>query len=325
MSIPALGGNYIDLIIIFVVFLYVTEGLERGFWNLAGDLISFLGSIAIALRAYPFISRLLIANFDLPDSFAKALGFVLAAIIASQILGLGVGKILSFAPEVWRKTWWSRAASILPAVVDSSILIAAFLTLFVSLPVSPGIKADILDSKIGGFYVSRATGFEKTLTEIFGGAFNDTLTFLTVKPGTREKIDIHYKPRTLTVDETSEAKMLTLVNIERAKVGVRPLVVDPKITAVARAHSRDMWVRGYFSHIDPDGKSPFDRMEAGGVSFQKAGENIALAPTLDLAHQGLMNSEGHRRNILDPDFGRVGIGIIDGGVYGKMFTQNFAD
>lgn len=84
--------------------------------------------------------------------------------------------------------------------------------------------------------------------------------------------------------------MLEMVNSERAKIGIKPLKMDMQI-----------------------------------VKFLSAGENIALAPTLETAHQSLMNSPGHRRNILDPDFGRVGIGIVDGGIYGKMFTQNFAN
>ena len=52
---------------------------------------------------------------------------------------------------------------------------------------------------------------------------------------------------------------------------------------------------------------------------------MALAPNVDRAHTGLMNSEGHKRNILDPAFGKIGIGVVDGGVYGKMFTQVFTE
>ncbi len=119
--------------------------------------------------------------------------------------------------------------------------------------------------------------------------------------------------------------MLILVNQERAKVGAKPLKLDTTLVSVARAHSTDMWQRQYFAHTDPDGKSPFDRMTAAGVIFTTAGENLALAQTVERAHEGLMNSPGHRRNILDPAFGRIGIGVIDGGVYGKMFTQDFAN
>lgn len=322
---PNLNGNYIDLIILAVIALYVMEGLERGFWILLGDLVSFLGSLAIALRGYSLGASFLINNFSLPNSLANALGFILVAMVSQFVLSTLVRKGLSHLPENWWNRWWSRAAAIIPAVIDSGILIAVFLTLLVSIPINPKIKGDIVDSRIGGYLVQKTTRFEKTLSNIFGGAVQDSLTFLTIKPGSGERVDINYKPRQLAVDAEAEQRMLQLVNAERGKVGAKPLVVDPTIIAVARAHSRDMWERGYFAHVNPDGEDPFDRMKEGGVEFTTAGENLALAPTTELAHQGLMDSPGHRRNILDPNFGRVGIGVIDGGIYGKMYTQNFAD
>ena len=117
--------------------------------------------------------------------------------------------------------------------------------------------------------------------------------------------------------------MLELVNQERASRGLKPLEPDPEMTEVARRHSADMFRRGYFSHYTPEGKDPFERMRESDVRFRTAGENLALAPTLRQAHTGLMNSPGHRANILRPQFGRVGIGILDGGRRGLMVTQKF--
>jgi uncharacterized protein YkwD len=94
---------------------------------------------------------------------------------------------------------------------------------------------------------------------------------------------------------------------------------------VARAYSTKMLAEGFFSHVDRQGNTPFDRMTAGDVEYKSAGENLALAPTLLMAHQGLMNSPGHRANILKAEYGTVGIGIIDAGAHGLMVTQNFTD
>ena len=101
--------------------------------------------------------------------------------------------------------------------------------------------------------------------------------------------------------------------------------MDPTIRDVARAYSVTMFQQGYFAHLGQDGSSPFDRMRAGGVNFRAAGENLALAPTVQVAHDGLMNSPGHRANILNGRYRRIGIGVADGGMHGKMYTQNFAD
>jgi len=117
--------------------------------------------------------------------------------------------------------------------------------------------------------------------------------------------------------------MLELINRERAANNLEPLEADPEMTEVARLHSADMFARSYFSHNTPEGKTPFERMRDQDVRYRTAGENLALAPTLQIAHTGLMNSPGHRANILQPRFGRVGIGILDGGRRGLMVTQNF--
>jgi uncharacterized protein YkwD len=69
--------------------------------------------------------------------------------------------------------------------------------------------------------------------------------------------------------------------------------------------------------------SPFDMMKNAGVTYRWAGENIAGAASVDRAHNGLMNSEGHRANILNSNFTHIGIGIVPGGPYGMMFTQMF--
>jgi uncharacterized protein YkwD len=107
------------------------------------------------------------------------------------------------------------------------------------------------------------------------------------------------------------------------KEGLKPLKADPEMTVVARAHSRDMFARGYFAHINPEGENPFDRMKKASIIFSIAGENLALAETLKKAHNNLMNSPGHRANILNPSFGRLGIGVLDGGDYGLMISQEF--
>jgi uncharacterized protein YkwD len=117
--------------------------------------------------------------------------------------------------------------------------------------------------------------------------------------------------------------MLELVNQERVAAGLKPLAPDPELTEVARRHSADMFARGYFAHDTPEGRDPFDRMRGANVRFVTAGENLALAPTVQVAHRGLMNSPGHRANILYPQFGRVGIGIMDGGIRGLMISQEF--
>jgi uncharacterized protein YkwD len=79
----------------------------------------------------------------------------------------------------------------------------------------------------------------------------------------------------------------------------------------------------YFSHESPVAGSPFDRLMAAHVSYTRAGENLAYAQSVAVAHRALMDSPGHRANILRPEFTRIGIGVIQAGIYGRMITQLF--
>lgn len=81
----------------------------------------------------------------------------------------------------------------------------------------------------------------------------------------------------------------------------------------------------YFSHTSPTYGSPFDMMKQFGVSYRTAGENLAGAGSVEAAHKNLMNSSGHRANILNGNYRAAGIGIVAGGPDGKMFVQLFTD
>lgn len=124
----------------------------------------------------------------------------------------------------------------------------------------------------------------------------------------------------LTVEEQ---QMLDLVNQERAKAGLPALVADMALTKTARIKSQDMVENNYFSHDSPTYGSPFDMMEKFGITYNAAGENIACNQTVQAAHEALMNSPGHKANILSKDYTHIGIGIVNGGPCGKMFTQQF--
>lgn len=121
----------------------------------------------------------------------------------------------------------------------------------------------------------------------------------------------------------AEQQMLNLVNQERSKAGLSPLQADLQLTQLARMKSQDMISKNYFSHQSPTYGSPFDMMKRYGVTYRTAGENIAGNRSVEAAHTALMNSSGHRANILSKNFTHVGIGIVQGGSYGTMFTQMF--
>ena len=128
---------------------------------------------------------------------------------------------------------------------------------------------------------------------------------------------------TNTALTAQEQEMLNLVNQVRAQNGAGALQADPQVTNCARVKSQDMIDNNYFSHNSPKYGSPFDMMKSFGIGYVAAAENIAGNQTVQKAHEALMNSPGHRKNILNPEFTHIGIGIKKGGSYGNMFTQMF--
>uniref|UniRef100_UPI0035299187 CAP domain-containing protein n=1 Tax=Roseovarius conchicola TaxID=3121636 RepID=UPI0035299187 len=143
----------------------------------------------------------------------------------------------------------------------------------------------------------------------------------------------------MTTASTLERQMLDLINEERTSRGLNPVQLELRLNSSAEDHSEWMLQRDVFSHTGVGGSSAGDRMEDAGFTFSgnwSWAENIAwrseggapgLADDVVALHNGLMNSPGHRANILDPDMTVVGIGIERGNYNGwdaVMVTQNFA-
>lgn len=110
-----------------------------------------------------------------------------------------------------------------------------------------------------------------------------------------------------------EQKVVDLVNQEREKQGLKPLTLNKKLSDVARTKSKDMMDKGYFDHNSPTYGSPFDMMKQFGIEYTTAGENIAKGQqSPEDVMNAWMNSDGHRKNILNPDFTEIGVGYVKG-------------
>lgn len=122
-----------------------------------------------------------------------------------------------------------------------------------------------------------------------------------------------------------EMEVVELVNIERQKSGLAPLTHSNELSRVAKAKSQDMANNNYFSHNSPTYGDPFAMMRSFGIQYKTAGENIAKGySSAQSVVRGWMNSSGHRENILNPSFGKIGVGYINanGSTY---WTQMFTD
>lgn len=121
-----------------------------------------------------------------------------------------------------------------------------------------------------------------------------------------------------------ERQLFDLTNAARVRHGVPFLEWDERASYTAWKHSVDMAVYNYFSHDNLQGLSPFERMQADQIDFRSAGENLAYGQMSSIfAHEGLMNSEGHRKNILLDTYSHLGVGVSFNEESQPYYTENF--
>lgn len=318
-----LGLNWVDWVIIFTLAFFALGSLGRALILELIDFASFLVAFFLSFNFYNLPAKYFEAQFEIPHGVSLILGFM-AVWFSSEVLFLLIAKIiLPKLPKIRLPKIFILSA--IPAVLRGLVFIALVLVVIATFPLQPSIKKAVLSSKLGSQILKNAYALEQPVKQVFGGVANDSLTFLTIKPKTDERVNLGFQTTEFTTDQEAENQMVELVNKERISKGLKPLKVDEGLRAIGRGYSADMLTRGYFSHYSPEGKTVADRTLEAGIDFAVVGENLAYAPTVESAHKGFMNSASHRANILSVDYGKIGIGAMDGGVYGKMFTQVFTD
>ena len=121
-----------------------------------------------------------------------------------------------------------------------------------------------------------------------------------------------------------EYQLFDLTNASRVNHHLSVLSWDKRVKVTAQDHSADMAVNQYFNHTNLEGESPFDRMEDDKINFRMAGENLAAGQNSSIfAHEGLMNSIGHRENKLQKDFESLGVGVAFDEENKPYYTENY--
>lgn len=315
--------NAIDALLALIVVLGAWSGWARGFVVAGLQLLTLAASAVLAFVGYPWLASLLETNAATLGSWIEPIAFLAIFMLTLLLLGALENRLVRAVPRQLHLHRGNRVLGLAPGLVNGLIHATVVSLILLTVPLLDGLSRLARESELAGRLSAPAQWLEARLTPIFDPAIRRSLQALTVPPESPALVKLPFKVGEPRVRPDLEARMLEMVNAERAEFKLKPLQPDPELAEVARAHSRDMFAQGYFSHVSPDQRSPFDRMRAARVRFLVAGENLALAPTLPKAHQGLMNSPGHRANILRPQFGRLGIGVLDGGRHGLMVTQEF--
>jgi uncharacterized protein YkwD/uncharacterized membrane protein required for colicin V production len=317
----------IDAAILALIGFSVWNGYRSGFiattYGLATWVIAFAAAVVFQGPTASLVER-----FGLLPANARPLAFVLVIVLVEALFSLAGHFALSpIVRSLHRSSSWAmgfdKALGIFPSVARSLFVVGIVLAAAVVSPLPPDFKAAVESSRISRALIERVTALQPQLAAL-SGQFGDSVPVFVTRLGAddTQSLDLPSDLQ-LASDPVAERQMLELVNEERTSAGLRALEWDDRLVPVARAHSEEMFKLKYFSHTSPTAGSPFDRLKAAGITYSRAGENLAYAQSVTIAHRGLMESPGHRENILRPEFTRMGIGVVSAGPYGRMFTQLF--
>ncbi len=323
-------GNWIDLAIIIYLFIVLISGLKRGLLPIVTDFFCFALAFVLTVFSCQYAAIFLIENFGISSAFAPLVAFFIVFFIFKVILSLAVYHFFSetkFFSKI-NKSFFNHLLGAAMTLAYGGLVVFVVLSLVFSLSLPAFIDDYFYDSRAGSFVASDPLKLNRKLESIFNNVLKETLkklNFLTVETGSNEVRGLNFKAENLKFSQSDEKRMLELINQERRKRGLVELVSDESIKKVARDYALYMFRNSYVAHRDLEGRTPSERLRDAGIEYYFSGENIALSKNVDSAHRGLMNSPGHRKNILWPFFRKVGIGAVDAGEYGVMFVQDFTD
>jgi uncharacterized protein YkwD len=318
--------SWVDGAIVLLVLAAIYGGYRSGFiattYGLATWIVSFAAAVLFQNQAAQLVERL-----GVHPATARPIGFIVVLVIVESLFSIaGFLALTPVVRAVHRARTFERVdriAGIVPATARALFVIAIVLAALVVSPVSSDVKATVESSRIARSLIDQISALQPTLAKL-SGQLGETVPLFVTRLGEdqSEALDLP-DDLSLAPDAVAERQMLDLVNEERSGAGLRPLAWDDRLVPVARQHSEEMFRLKYFSHVSPVSGSPFDRLKAAGIGYTRAGENLAYAQSVSVAHRGLMQSPGHRENILRPEFTRMAVGVISAGPYGRMFTQLF--
>lgn len=322
----------LDYFCLVTLGVFALDGVRRGLILGTLDVVVLALTLTAAVALYPVVGTALVDYVDLPGALTNIVAFALIFVAGQLLYRLGAvvlqAMLVPFFAALPPLRWLNGLGGLVPGFVKGAVVIGILGSAARSLPMAGDIRALFEGSQVVERTAPIGAAIVPDLPALLGRLGLDQIVIAPPPQSTAPppRQSVRFPPNLRAEpDPTSETRMLQLVNQERLANGLVALTMDERVREVARAHSAEMFRLSYFAHESPVTGTPFDRMTRAGIRFGLAGENLAYAPNVETAHRGLMNSPDHRRNILAPGFRKVGIGVLQAGSWGRMWTQNFTD
>lgn len=306
------------------------RGWVRGFVREAMDLVGLILGIALAFRFSGLVGDGLADWLGISPEMGRLVGGV-AIFIA---IGIGASVAAHYLQRVFTLPGLALTNRLFGgglALTWALFVAMLLLSLLVVIPLPDTVGENLEESNVASALTDPESFPQRLFHTLAGDRVLEALLNLDELVGS-EKVILEEDetlevpaadPDDLRRDEKAAEQIFELLNRSRIEQDLDPLAWSTPLALVGDAHATEMYVEGFFSHTSPATGTIADRMAAAGIPYLIVGENLALAATARTVHEGLMDSPGHRANILGERFTRVGVGVIRG-PYGLMVVQVFS-
>jgi len=324
--------DYVDIFIYIFIFYLIIFGWRKGSSLIIFYIFSFLISIFFSFK-YSFsigvyISGWLNSNQQISQIFSGIIIFIASITAASLIQNVTITKKND-------GEFGSKILGSLLSLVLSNLILTLIISLVTLFTLPNFVQQKIENSSLVSFYIEPDSIPQQSLELITGTDLLKVTNRIKKLTGNSSVVvdeygclEIPEEPLSKLISKDKEAlEMLELINLERINENVDPVQFNQQYSDVAKDYALKMYSEGFWCHQDPNnGYYATDRLkEVGfrGKNIQEVSENLAISSTIYSGHEELMNSESHRKTILDNEFNRVGIGIMSGPT-GLIIVQIFS-
>ena len=317
----------------FVLGLYLAglavRGWLRGFVKELLDLLGLVLGVVLGFRLSEPVGNFFVDRFAVTPEWARIGAGIAIFVLIGTAVSIFAHYLGRFVQLPGLKLS-NRALGSAFAVTWGVFLILVFASIVQLLPLPEAVDETIDESTVA----SAIAGEGSQARQLFESAAGDDVvtTLLALEPliGSQRVIledeETASIPPTererLEVSETEAREVFRFLNEERVAAGEAPLAFSEGLADVALGHALDMYTNGFVSHVSPTTGRVGDRVRASGIRLAQVGENLALAASSRAVHDGFVDSESHRENLLRSAWDRVGVAAVRG-PYGLMVVQVF--
>lgn len=313
--------NVADIILLFVLLISSIIGFRFGFIQSFMNLIKWCGSFAAPFLFASPLTSLLQNVFHVEAMWLFVLSLLLLFIGSFLLLSLLTKTVLYYTTKTVHRNLLNRVSGIVPGIIIGLLLSAILYNAVSATYWQEGAK-EFQSSRFAILYQQTINNAEKKFVKNIKSSVQNLQV-----AGASETNALYntesFQTNNFNSDTLKELELLQLVNRERIIRKLLPLQMNPELSFAAKLHGADMFTRGYFSHNTPEGKDPFKRLNDLNISYKYAGENLAYSNSVSRAHFALMQSPGHRANILNSKFSKLGISVLNGGTKGLIVIEEF--